>query len=148
MYILGLHLQHLNLQVVRLPIYCTTYSLYRYRNHLTFLMRCRDNKIIPKGLRLKTTVKSNKAHRITMRAGLALLRERIGDARRKKVWLRKQLETVRIDLSKTTTLDVERGVNQWAERHAVKTHLLCQKNDYTKRRRNTLEKEDRWTRTS
>ena len=104
-------------------------------------MRCRDNKIIPKGLRLKTTVKSNKAYRITMRAGLALLGERIGDARRKKVWLRKQLETVRIDLSKTTTLDVERGVNQWAERHAEKTHLLCKERQKNKFDRLYQEKE-------
>ena len=34
-------------------------------NSLTFLLRCRDSKLIPKGLSLKFPVKSTKAQKIT-----------------------------------------------------------------------------------
>ena len=55
----------------------------KHRNHRTFLLRCKNNYIIPKGLRLKTPVKSKKAYRVIQ---ITLLRKRIGDIRRKKEW--------------------------------------------------------------
>ena len=49
-------------------------------NNLTFLMRCRDSDIVPKGLILKSSVKSTAVDRILKKASLCLVRERINQA--------------------------------------------------------------------
>ena len=80
----------------------------RYRNHLTFMMRCRDLDVVPKGLRMISTIKSARVYRIIDRTHKAIIRERIGHIRRKKIWLREQLQITRYELSKNAILDVER----------------------------------------
>ena len=64
----------------------TREKLARYGNHLTFLIRCRNEKIIPKGLRISISIKSTKKL-IAERSSQALLRERIKFARKTKVML-------------------------------------------------------------
>ena len=55
----------------------TKEKLARYKNHLTFLIRCRNNKLVPKGLRISISIESTKAQLIAQRSRQALLRERI-----------------------------------------------------------------------
>ena len=55
----------------------TKEKLARYKNHLTFLIRCRNNKLVPKGLRISISIESTKAQLIAQRSSQALLRERI-----------------------------------------------------------------------
>ena len=50
-------------------------------NQLTFLKRCRDNNVIPKGIRTNHILKSNKADNIYSRANMALLRHTIASVR-------------------------------------------------------------------
>ncbi|XP_064613315.1 uncharacterized protein LOC135477092 [Liolophura sinensis] len=53
-------------------------------NHLTFLMKCRDQGIIPKGLRLRSPVHSQSAHKILQQASRLLVKERIRHHRKTK----------------------------------------------------------------
>ena len=65
-------------------------KLARYSNHLTFLMRCRDHNLVPKGLRVRLPVNTAKARLIAWRTAKALLRERIKEARQQKLRLEKR----------------------------------------------------------
>ena len=58
--------------------------LARYSNHLTFLTKCREHGIIPNGLRVTLPVRSTKAENIAKRKSEAHVRERIGEAHRRK----------------------------------------------------------------
>ena len=49
----------------------------RYQNHIIFLKKCRDNNIIPKGLRVKSIANSWKARKIDRDAWMARVRERL-----------------------------------------------------------------------
>ena len=49
----------------------------RLINNLTFLKRCRDNQVVPKGLRISNKYHSEYALKILKKAELALVRERI-----------------------------------------------------------------------
>ena len=60
------------------------FKLCREQNSLTFLMRCRDNNIIPKGLKVNVPQSSQRARRICTRASLALVREQIDHHRHQK----------------------------------------------------------------
>ena len=51
--------------------------LVRFKNHLTFAIRCKDSQVQPKGLRLKYGMKSQKARRIIESAERKLLHEHI-----------------------------------------------------------------------
>ena len=55
----------------------TSSQIANHRNHLKFNLRCRDLDVIPTSLRLRSTVKSEKARTIIRRAEKQLLRERI-----------------------------------------------------------------------
>ena len=58
--------------------------LDRLINNLTFLKRCRDNQVVPKGLRFSNKYHTEYARKILKKAELALVRERIA-------WTRRQL---------------------------------------------------------
>ena len=49
----------------------------RLINNLTFLKRCRDNQVVPKGLRISNKYHTEYARKILKKAELALVRERI-----------------------------------------------------------------------
>ena len=59
--------------------------LARHRNHLTFLLRCKENGITPDGLRVSLPLSSWGTQRIAKRTVAALLRLLIRDIRTKKV---------------------------------------------------------------
>ena len=52
-------------------------KLARFKNHLTFAIRCKDSRVQPKGLRLKHGMKSQKARRIIESTERKLLHEHI-----------------------------------------------------------------------
>ena len=56
----------------------------RLINNLTFLKRCRDNQVVPKGLHISNKYHTEYARKILKKAELALVRERIA-------WTRRQL---------------------------------------------------------
>ena len=59
-------------------------KLVKTSNQLTFLIRCRDLHIIPKGLRIKTPVNSRSANKIGLQASKRLVKERIRHHRANK----------------------------------------------------------------
>ena len=63
-------------------------KLARRSNHLTFLFKCRNLRLIPPGLHINAPVSSRRAHKITEKAGHALVRERIQHNR----WMKHQLQ--------------------------------------------------------
>ena len=81
----------------------------RNNNHLTFLLRCRKNHLIPNGLQVKLPVQSQKSDRIVQRTSEALCRERIAEARATKVRIERRIDTLRCQL--TNSLDEE----QWKQ---------------------------------
>ena len=54
----------------------------RHWNHLTFLYRCREKKIFPKGLQVKLPLKTPKTGKIAFRTTMTLLHECLYDVRR------------------------------------------------------------------
>ena len=69
-------------------------KLAKEKNHLTFMCRCRDNDIIPNGLRLKTPVYTKQARRIGEKASRALIRERIAFHRHSKAKLEQSISAI------------------------------------------------------
>ena len=57
----------------------TVKKLARFRNHLTFAMRCKTSHVQPKGLRLKGAMKTQKTKNIVATAERKLLQEHIHD---------------------------------------------------------------------
>ena len=98
-------------------------KLARYRNHLTFLIKCRNNNVIPKGLRLTSSVESEKVGRILHRAGKAILRERIKTARMIKTSLNEQRQPTinRIRDLPNLSYHEKELILQWAEQHGIRT---------------------------
>ena len=116
-------------------------KLVRLRNHLTFLIRCRENKITPTGLKVTLPLRSPGVHKIARRTELALLR----DVRYKKVmnekgiadyneqvralvgedkW--KQLKTWCSSTTETVHLETKTTQMQKFERLQAKQHLVPQ----------------------
>ena len=68
-------------------------KLARLKNHLTFLIRCRENKITPSGLRVTLPLRSPSVHKIARCTELALLRQLIRDIHYKKAMIEKEIDT-------------------------------------------------------
>ena len=68
-------------------------KLARLKNHLTFLIRCRENKITPSGLRVTLPLRSPGVHKIARCTELALLRQLIRDIHYKKAMIEKEIDT-------------------------------------------------------
>ena len=59
-------------------------KLARITNHIIFLVRCRDNQLVPKGMMLRHNFSSAKAESILKKAEDALVRDQIVSLRQKK----------------------------------------------------------------
>jgi hypothetical protein len=57
--------------------YSKKLELAKTLNHITFLMRCKSQGIIPKGFSIKTPINSRRSSNIVQRASKALVRDRI-----------------------------------------------------------------------
>ena len=59
-------------------------KLAKLSNHIIFLIRCRDNQVVPNGMKLRRNVSSSKASNILQKAEEALIRDQIVGLRQKK----------------------------------------------------------------
>ena len=97
----------------------------RYKNHLTFLLRCQKRQIVPNGLRVRLPVKSEKEKRITEWTSQSLLRERIGEARKAKVQIECQINTSEVELKRSLSDEQWSKLNSGASASCYKLHLRC-----------------------
>ena len=81
----------------------------RLKNHLTFLICCRENHITPTGLKVYLPLRSPGVYKIARRTELALLRLLIRDTRHKKAKSEKEINTLSEEIK--TLVKTE----QWAE---------------------------------
>ena len=93
----------------------------RFSNHVTFLSRCHG--IIPTELRITPPVKSAKADRIAHRAGQALVRERIADARCQKQLASIHIADLQSNLSQSLTTKKWTWLDRYCEGAADTVHL-------------------------
>ena len=93
----------------------------RFRNHLTFLIKCRNKKLIPKGLRVTVPSTTDQGKRIADRTGHALVRERIKYVRKYKLDILSELHYNKVQLSIITSMEVYEKVLQWSNSYASKT---------------------------
>ena len=103
-------------------------KLARYSNHLTFLIRCRNNGLIPDGLRISLPAKlhnTKKLNDISTKTSRSLLRALISDTRTKKARIKKEIDTL------TTTIrdgiDEERRsrIMRWCSKAAEKASTVA-----------------------
>ena len=100
-----------------------TIKLARETNHLTFLCRCRDKDIVPKGLQVKAPVNSKRAKLITERASRSMLRERIAFHRRNKQALQTSIAQLQSSLrSRITSEEDQARVLNAVERSRTAEH--------------------------
>ena len=93
-------------------------KLARLRNHLTFLIRCQNNHLIPKGLRVRIPTKSisfQSSQRIARRTSESLLRQLIRDTRIQKVRMNREIDTYIEQLGEKMTPEQLERIKQWCE---------------------------------
>ena len=81
-------------------------KIVKTSNHLTFLLRCRDNNIVPRGLQLKSPVKSPAALKIIENASKRLVRERIRSHRSQKAACTEQAQQIHASLESTLSQEM------------------------------------------
>jgi len=98
----------------------------RSRNHLTFLIRCRDHGLIPNGLWVTLPAKLDnrkKSREIARRASESLLRALISDIRTKKVRIESAINTCARQLQELTTEEQTARIQKWCSEAAEKASL-------------------------
>ena len=90
-------------------------KLARMTNHLTFLCRCRDLKLVPPGLTIKIPLHSGRARKVTRRLDQELIRDRIHNNRRKK-------HKLRLEISSKLTPFLER-ISMVDDRNRIQQYL-------------------------
>ena len=94
-------------------------KLARHKNHLTFLIHCRNHNVVPQAFCLSMSFVSDKVRRILQRSGKAILRECI---LRIKESLQKQLDQKTDKIRKLPLSYYERElILEWAEYYGAKT---------------------------
>lgn len=94
----------------------TKEKLARFKNHLTFLVKCRNNSITPKGLRISTSIHSTKATIIVKKSNQALLHKRIKHVQKTKVIFTKlEADTERELSSMKVNKEQLEKLKLWAE---------------------------------
>ena len=102
-------------------------KMARQRNHLTYMIRCRNKKLIPRGMRVKLPVNSNRGNRIAERTGLAVLRERIKYVRRNKIVTMNEISTVEHELTTMVDHDTYKNILDWSSQKAEKVFVETKK---------------------
>ena len=132
------NLYHIFLQVPKRATISLAYKLKnleekiaRYRNHLTFLIACRNHDVIPKGLRPSTLIVSTRIDCILHRAGM---RERIKVVHSIKTSLLSWLESTTLKLKQQSELSYfeKELILQWAEYHGSITFQNTKKKQINK----------------
>ena len=115
----------------------------RYQNHVTFLLKCRQKGVIPKGLVLLLPVNSAKGCLIADRASRALLRERIRHVRPKKVRLEREIRAAESKLRASVGEEKYQLIQQWTDEVARKTYETTKAKQKEKLKRLLWKKSDR-----
>jgi len=99
-------------------------------NYLTFLMRCRDAKLIPNSLKLKHHLKTGEVQKILDKASHLIMKERIKHHRRIKsthiqkiTELQKKIETTLDDHSYKTLRQMQNLSNNALDQRIKTTHV-------------------------
>ena len=106
--------------------HCMKYGmekLAQYSNHLTFLIRCRNNGLIPNGLRICLPAKlrnTKKLNDISMKTTRFLLRVLISDTRFKKEQIKKEIDTLKISIQRDTDEEQMSQMVKWCSEAAEK----------------------------
>ena len=98
-------------------------KLARLNNHVTFLIRCRNHDIIPKGLRVSLPLRSKGSMMIATRTSQALLCQLIRDTRFEKIQIVDTVSTCRDKLSSLTTQEQQEHLREWSTAAAERVHL-------------------------
>ena len=102
-------------------------KLARYRNHLRFHLRCRDEKLTPRSLNIKNPINTKNAEDIVKRARMALVKERIRLITNNIKQLNTDIDNKRQVFQRTFTLqpdtitDITDHLTQAYEREFTKT---------------------------
>ena len=80
----------------------TEEKLATANNQLTFLMTCREQRLTPKGLRIRMPIESEQTQRIKIRTERAIVRERIRYTKRRRAVLSSLSEKLRDDIRTTS----------------------------------------------
>ena len=94
----------------------------RYSNHLTFLSKCRAQGIIPNGLKVALPVRSARANNIALKTSQALLRERIGNARRQKAVTSARISKLESHLSQSLSAERWTSLEEFCKDSAARTY--------------------------
>ncbi|XP_067657909.1 uncharacterized protein [Haliotis asinina] len=101
---------------------CSISKIVKTSNHLTFLLRCRDNNLIPRGFQLSSPVPRSPAiNKILHNASTRIVKHQIQHLRRHKSHLQKDIETSRSHLQDTLEPDLYHKTQSLAEK--TKQHL-------------------------
>ena len=84
-------------------------------NHLTFLYRCQDLKLVPPVLTIKIPVYSKRAKKMTRRLEQELIRDRIHNNRRKKHQLRLEISS-KLTLGRISVIDDKTRIQQYLDK--------------------------------
>ena len=101
-------------------------KLARSRNHLTFLIRCRENNLIPKGLRVSLPVRlsnQRKSREIARKTSELLLCTLISKMQIKKATLEMEVNTYTTQLQDLICEDQLMRVKKWCSEAADKASL-------------------------
>ena len=99
--------------------------LARTCNHLTFLIRCRENGLIPKGLRIKIPVNSislKNGRKLARRTSEALLRQLIKETRYKKVRTEQDIKSLEVQICRIVTNEQMAQILEWCSKATNKVH--------------------------
>ena len=100
-------------------------KLAQIKNQLTFLIRCRDNCIIPRGLRLSQPVEFPGSTKVAQKTSEIVLRHVIRNVRRKKVQREREVndntEGLKRILTESEWIEVEMWCLEAANEEALET---------------------------
>ncbi|XP_067648864.1 uncharacterized protein [Haliotis asinina] len=97
-------------------------KIVKTSNHLTFLLRCRDNNLVPRGFQLSSPVPRSPAiNKILHKASTRIVKHQIQHLRRHKSHLQKDIETSRSHVQDTLEPDLYHKAQSLSER--TKQHL-------------------------
>ena len=101
----------------------TMERLARWKNHLTFMIKCRNKSLLPKGFRVSLPSKTKKGRRIAERTGQALLRDKIKTVRVLKVTISRDIDNLKQSLAEHVGEDKLDAILDWSVLNSEKVFM-------------------------
>ena len=98
------------------------HKLAREENHLTFLYKCKNHEIVPKGLQIKAPFPTPRARRICERASRSLLQERINNHRYQRFKVRNEVEQLERQLKQKVEAENYNRIVKSSKKSYERTH--------------------------